>query len=85
MGQGSSSEAHEAGVRLQQIGWLYGVSLGEAERLLPLADAEVAANIPPTPGSSRAAHIAAINYCVALSAERRCIVRRLGGWSGLGA
>ena len=85
MGQGNSREAREAEHRLRQINWLVGVGTTEAERLLPLAEAEKAANIPPTPGSSQAAHKVAIDYCVALFEERHCIWRRQGGWYGLGA
>lgn len=76
MGQGSSRDYQEAEYRLEQIGQMAAATVWEAQRLLPLAEAEKAAGIPPTPGSSQAAHKAALDYYLVLADEQSCIWRR---------
>ena len=80
MGQGSSRDYQEAEYRLEQIGQMAAATVWEAQRLLPLAEAEKAAGIPPTPGSSQAAHKAALDYYLVLADEQSCIWRRQSRW-----
>ncbi|KAL4429176.1 hypothetical protein ABPG77_010155 [Micractinium sp. CCAP 211/92] len=79
MGQTSSANTLSSAeyARLLELGRSIDAVQGRAHRLRKLADAEVAANIPPTPSSSQAAYHVVMQHFYELLAEEEAIYRRM--------